>query len=250
MGTQIRSLPSSMAARKFIMAGSLGQVFKIEQERNGVTPYWHRYGERPLAEADTDWRAFLFNRKYRAWDEKQQTGWFGYRDFSRGAHANLMVHFIDLVHHITGNDIPRRCVTLGNTFLYRDNYTAPDSVETILEYDSFLVRYSTAFGTGNGNYLKFFGTKGTLDASNWSGKPFTLDMKGAKEPLPEDSAIPELESDPHMLNWLKCLRSRQQPNAPIEAGLAHSVAVILSDEALIRGRRMVYDPARRVIREG
>ncbi|MBM3727388.1 MAG: Gfo/Idh/MocA family oxidoreductase [Acidobacteria bacterium] len=250
MGTQIRSLPSSMAARKFITGGGLGQVFKIEQERNGVTPYWHRYGERPLVESDTDWRAFLFNRKFRPWDEKQQTGWFGYRDFSRGAHANLMVHFIDLVHHITGNDVPKRCVTLGNTFVYKDSYTAPDSVETILEYDNFLVRYSTAFGTGNGNYLKFFGTKGTLDASNWSGKPFTLDMKGAKEPLPEGSTIPEMESDAHMLNWLKCLRSRQQPNAPIEAGLAHSVAVILSDEALIRGRRMVYDPVRRAIREG
>jgi hypothetical protein len=59
-----------------------------------------------------------------------------------------------------------------------------------------------------------------------------------------------MESDPHMLNWLKCLRSRQQPNAPIEAGYSHSVAVILSDEALIRGRRMVYDPAKRAIKEG
>jgi predicted dehydrogenase len=250
MGTQIRSLPSSMGAKKWIGAGGLGKVFKIEQERNSVHPYWHRYGERELVEADTDWKAFLFNRKARPFDGNQQAGWFGYRDFSRGPHTNLMVHFIDLVHHIMGVGAPKRCVTLGGTFRWKDQYNAPDSVETIFEYDDFMVRYSTAFGTSAGNYLKFFGTKGTLDASNWSGRPFEVLGKGSEQPLPEGTTIPEVASDPHMLNWLKCLRTRQQPNAPIDAGYSHSVAVILSDEAMIRGRRLVFDPVKRAIREG
>ncbi len=251
MGTQIRSLPSSMAARKWLMDGNLGSVFKIEQERNGVKPYWHPRGERELREEDTDWRAFLFQRKNRAFDPKTYTGWYGHRDFSRGPHSNLMVHFIDLVHHVTGVGEPKRCVTLGGSFRYKDDgYDAPDSVETILEYDNFLVRYSTAFGTGAGNYLKFFGSRGTLDASNWNGQPFVVSGERAEQPLPVGTAIPAMESDPHMLNWLKCLRTRQQPNAPIEAGYSHSVAVILADEALIRGRRMVHDPVRRAIKEG
>jgi len=250
MGTQIRSLASSMAARQFVTGGGLGKVFKVEQERNAIRPYWHEYGERKIEEADTDWRAFLFNRKSRAWDADQYVAWYGHRDFSRGPHANLMVHFIDLVHHITGAQFPRRVVTLGGTYRWKDARSAPDSVETILEYDDFLVRYSTAFGTGHGNYLKFFGTRGTLDAGNWSGKPFSILTHGAEDPLPEDTRIPEVESDSHMLNWLKCLRTRQQPNAPIEAGLSHSVAVILADEALVRGRRLMYDPQKRAIREG
>jgi hypothetical protein len=53
-----------------------------------------------------------------------------------------------------------------------------------------------------------------------------------------------------MKNWLECLRTRQPPMAPIDAGYTHSVAVIMADEALLRGRRMVFDPARRAIREG
>ncbi|MBK5294346.1 MAG: Gfo/Idh/MocA family oxidoreductase [Acidobacteriia bacterium] len=252
MGTQVRSLPSAMAARKFIREGKLGRVLKIEQSRNSVHPYWHRYGERKLEETDTNWRAFLMQRKPRAWDADQYAGWFGYRDFSRGPHSNLMVHFIDLVHHFTGVEPPRRVVTLGGSYRWKENYTAPDSVETVLDYgeDNFLVRYNTTFGTGAGNYLKVFGTKGTLDASNWSGKPFTVTGLGAEEPLAEGTLIDEMESDAHMLNWLKCLRTRQQPNAPIEAGFSHSVAVILSDESLMRGRRMVYDGQRRAIREG
>ena len=89
-----------------------------------------------------------------------------------------------------------------------------------------------------------------MDASNWNGKPFAVTGQGAEDPLPPDAAIPEVQSDSHMLNFLKCLRSRQQPNAPIESGYSHSVAVIMADEALIRGRRMVHDPVKRAIREG
>jgi hypothetical protein len=53
-----------------------------------------------------------------------------------------------------------------------------------------------------------------------------------------------------MLNFFQCVRSRATPNAPIEAGHAHSVAAILADEAFVRGRCMVYDPVKRAIREG
>jgi hypothetical protein len=53
-----------------------------------------------------------------------------------------------------------------------------------------------------------------------------------------------------MKNWLECLRNRKAPNAPIEAGYAHSVAAIMADEAYVRGTRMVYDPAKRSMRQG
>jgi len=64
------------------------------------------------------------------------------------------------------------------------------------------------------------------------------------------TGLPTLESIPHMKNWLECLRSRKTPNAPIEAGYAHSVAVIKAHEAYVRGARMVYDPAKRSMRQG
>jgi len=59
VGTQVRSFPSSVAARAFVASGGLGRLFKVEQSRNGHRPYWHRYGERPIQESDVDWRAFL-----------------------------------------------------------------------------------------------------------------------------------------------------------------------------------------------
>ena len=76
-----------------------------------------------------------------------------------------------------------RHANLGGTFRWKDARTAPDSIETILEYPDFLVRYNTTFGTSAGNYLKFFGTRGVLDASRWSWtEPFQVSSEGSDEP--------------------------------------------------------------------
>jgi hypothetical protein len=53
-----------------------------------------------------------------------------------------------------------------------------------------------------------------------------------------------------MKNWIDCIRTRQQPIAPIDAGYAHSVAVIMADEAMTTGRRMTYDHSRRDVTAG
>jgi predicted dehydrogenase len=47
-GTQIRSLPQALAARKFIASGGLGKVLKAAQARNGSQPYWLKYANAPL----------------------------------------------------------------------------------------------------------------------------------------------------------------------------------------------------------
>jgi hypothetical protein len=52
-------------------------------------------------------------------------------------------------------------------------------------------------------------------------------------------------SDPltnaHMLNWMECVRSRKQPNAPVEAGYAHSVATIMTNAAVRTGQKATFD---------
>ena len=45
----------------------------------------------------------------------------------------------------------------------------------------------------------------------------------------------------HMKNWLECLRSRKQPNAPVEAGYQHSIATIMANAAARTGERVTFD---------
>lgn len=251
-GTQVRSFAPSAAGRAFVSSGGLGKLFKIEQSRNSFRPYWDGNAARKVAEADTDWKAFLMNRKYRPWNADQYAGWMGYREFSRGPHTQFMAHFVDLVHFVTGASYPERVMAMGGTFRWKDARTAPDSIEVVLEYrEGFLVRYNSCFGTNANSFLKFFGTRGVMDATRWSN-PWLLSGEGITDTdrIAGGAKIPEVAGTPHMKNWFECMRSRQQPAAPIETGYGHSVAGIMADESLIRGRRMVHDPAKRSIREG
>lgn len=251
-GTQVRSWAPSAAGRAFVSSGGLGKLFKIEQSRNSFHPYWDSNAARKVQESDTDWKAFLMHCKYRPWSEDQYAGWMGYREFSRGPHTQFMAHFIDLVHFVTGASYPHRVAAMGGTFRWKDARTAPDSIEVILEYkEGFLVRYNSSFGTNANSFLKFIGTRGIMDATRWSN-PWLLSGEGNSDPdrIAAGTKIPEVPSTPHMKNWFDCMRSRQQPAAPIDTGYGHSVACIMADEAYLRGRRMVHDPAKRSIHEG
>ena len=44
-----------------------------------------------------------------------------------------------------------------------------------------------------------------------------------------------------MRNWMECVRSRKQPNAPIEAGYAHGIASIMTNAAVHTGEKVTFD---------
>ncbi|MBL8296212.1 MAG: hypothetical protein JNN08_30490, partial [Bryobacterales bacterium] len=194
----------------------------------------------------------LLERKGRAFDPSRYQNWYGYREFSRGPHTNLMVHFIDLVHFVTNVQFPKRVVALGGIYRWKESYDVPDSIEVLLEYpEGFLVRYCTMFGNSANNYAKFFGTRGTMDAKSLSPRTrWTASGEGSGEPdkIQKEMEVPVV--DPvvhHMKNFIDSVRSRKPPIAPIEAGYAHSVAVLMADEAYVTGRRVTYDHSKREI---
>jgi hypothetical protein len=45
----------------------------------------------------------------------------------------------------------------------------------------------------------------------------------------------------HVRNWMECIRSRKQPNAPVEAGYSHSIANIMTTAAAHTGLRATFD---------
>jgi hypothetical protein len=45
----------------------------------------------------------------------------------------------------------------------------------------------------------------------------------------------------HMRNWMECIRSRQQPNAPVEAGYNHSIATIMTNAAVRTGSKATFN---------
>jgi predicted dehydrogenase len=256
MGTQVRSFATSTGCRELFRSGAIGKVSRIEQCRNGGKPYWHSWMQRsePIKEEDVDWKEFLMNRPARPFDGKLLTGWYGYREFSDGPLSNLGCHFIDLYNYIVGTTLPLNCVAQGGIFTWKDEcgFTCPDHCQAVWTYpEGLLVSYSTNFGNASGSVFKIYGDQGVIDLTNWQTP--TYSAAGAIKPtkLPgKDKTVSPVETPDHFLDWLQCLRSRKTCNAPIEAGYQHCVPALMAVRAMDTGRRQVYDPEKREIRDG
>ncbi|MDI6450210.1 Gfo/Idh/MocA family oxidoreductase [Anaerobaca lacustris] len=253
IGTQLRSLPSFTGCRELYKTGVLGTVSRIEQCRNAERPYWYSY-VKDVKKEDVDWKEFLGDRPAQPFDPVKYSGWYGYREFSDGPVPGLGSHFIDLVHYITGATFPTSCVCLGGTFTYKDehNFTCPDHVQALWIYpEGFMVSYSTNFGNGSGNSFKIFGDEGVLDMVTWTA-PVLSAEGGAKRRGQIRGKVPveDVPRPDHFLDWLQCLRSRKTPNASIDAGYQHAVACLMAVRSFDTGKRTIYDPQKRDIREG
>jgi len=254
IGTQLRSYPTFTGCRELYKTGILGTVGRIEQCRNSERPYWYGYVKDVKAE-DVDWDEFLMDRPKRPFDPVLYSGWYGYRDFSDGPVPGLASHFIDLVHYITGAKFPTSSVCLGGTFTWKDehNFTCPDHVHALWIYpEGFMVSYSTNFGNGSGNSLKIFGDAGVIDMVNWNAPILTAEGANSKKkgPIRGRKPVEEVSRPDHFLDWLQCLRTRKTPNASIDAGYQHAVAVIMAMQSYDTGLRMIYDHDKREIRPG
>jgi len=254
IGTQLRSFGTFTGCRELYKTGILGKVGRIEQCRNGERPYWYGYVKDVKAE-DVDFDEFLMDQPKRPFDPVLYSGWYGYRDFSDGPVPGLGSHYIDLVHYITGAKFPTSCVCLGGTYTWKDEhkFTCPDHVHALWTYpEDFMVSYSTNFGNGSGNSFKIFGDAGVIDMVNWNAPILTAEGANSakKGPIRGRKPVEEVSRPEHFLDWLQCMRTRKTPNASIDAGYQHAVAVIMAMKSYDTGLRMIYDAEKREIRPG
>ena len=279
IGTQHRSEPYQAAVRDLVAKGSLGHISKVEIVWNYHGPRWRGRPEvRQIRQEDTDWRKWLLNRPYRPFDARVYFEFRLYREFSSGIPDQWMSHAIDMVHHVTGDPFPYSAVAHGGVFAWRDGRENPDTFQALLEYPKgFLVSYSTSFGNDSDSFTRVMGDQATLiniggegsqrwklveekgthernpfvrrsekyiklgaaerQGMSWSKKLWTGAVEKTYGPLPFIS-----DSNPsHMSNWLECLRTRKQPNASVEQGMAQSVATIMAARAQREGRKLYWN---------
>jgi predicted dehydrogenase len=287
IGTQHRSEPYQIAAKQQVDQGVLGRVTKVEMVWNYHGPRWRGRDEvQQIRAEDTDWKRWLLTKPDRPFDPRAYFEFRLYRDFSSGIPDQWMSHGIDLVHCMLDDHFPKSVVAHGGVYAWPDGRENPDTFQALLEYPKgFLVSYATSFGNDCPSSTRIMGAKATMmniggegsqrwklieEKGNHEDNPFvhrgekliTLPeggtrgmgwsqrlINGAVEktygPMPFIS-----DSNPaHMRNWFECLRSRRQPNATVENGFAHSVAVIMAARAQREGRKLYWDPAAEQILE-
>jgi hypothetical protein len=76
-------------------------------------------------------------------------------------------------------------------------------------------------------------------------KPNLLQSFSLVEHAEAASTAADTGADPqtsaNMRNWMECVRSRKRPNAPIEAGYSHSIALCMNVAAIQAGQKVTFD---------
>lgn len=277
IGSQRRSAANYHAANDYIRSGKFGKVTMVEMSWNVNQPgRWRRPAlVAECYEKDTDWKRYLMNRPYEEWDPRKYLEYRLFWPYSSGIPGQWMAHQIDTVHWFTGLSFPRSVAANGGIYQWNDGRRSFDTMTAVFDYgkpdgtDGFQVVYSSRMHNSAGGVKElYFSNGGTLnldtnEVTNEGGltKRFAEDM-GMQPNLLETYKLPSIQvaaeantgSDPmtnaHMRNWMECVKSRKQPNAPVEAGYNHSIANIMCTASLRTGEKAVFDEASQEVLAG
>jgi len=257
VGTQRRSSPRYQSALEYVRSGALGDICKIETAWNRNVASWARPYDM-VREEDVDWAQYLGYLPMRPFDPMRYVRWQCFYDYTTGLVGLLGSHMIDVALWFMDDPYPTSAVALGRTLSWRDGREISDTAEYVFEFPKgWLLTFSSRLGSGpESDYQVFYGRKRYLDSRDWTSRPAdhrrppdAQDYVLPAPPAVTDGSLTAGDAQPHVRNWIECIQSRRQPNAPIEAGFAHAVACCLGREAERTGRRMRYDPATRTIVE-
>ena len=272
VGTQRRSTPSYQKAYEYIQSGKFGDIVMVEMTWNVNQPgRWRRPDVVPLLkEQDTDWKRYLLNNPYEPFDARKYLEFRLFWPYSSGIPDQWLVHQIDTVHWFTGYPHPRSVVANGGIYAWKDGRRNWDTLTAVFDYGplddpskGFQVVYSSRQTNEAGGVKElYYSTGGMLDMDKQTVSPtggltakYAAEMKMQPNLLPSFSLVEKAETvstdantgktDPqtsaNMRNWMECVRSRKTPNASIEAGYSHSVALCMCIAAMQTGTRVTFD---------
>lgn len=271
IGSQRRSGSAYQIANQYIRSGAFGDIAYVDLCWNvNQSKRWRRDDNlvSSLKEADTDWDKWLLDRPKVAFDPRKYLEFRLFWPYSSGIPGQWMCHQIDTVSWFTGFDFPRSAVASGGIYAWNDGRESCDTLTTVLEYGPendpskgfqavFSARQTNA---ARGNVEKYHSTKGTIDLTKGTvsneGVENTKEQitKLAETDVAKNSNFLNVDSgdmnNAHMRNWMECVRSRKQPNAPIEAGYSHAVALIMTNASLLTGMKATFDTATRQVLTG
>lgn len=279
IGSQRRSGANYHAANEFIRSGKFGPITMVELTWNVNQPgRWRRRSLLPkLKEEDTDWKRFLMNRPYEPFDARKYLEFRLFWPYSSGLPGQWMSHQIDTVHWFSGLSHPRSVVANGGIYVWKDGRRNWDTLTAVFDYgpaddpsSGFQVSFASRMHNGDEHPAEIYYSNGgelnlnTNKVSPKGGltKRFADDMDMQPNLLPEMSlkqgeavvASANTGGDSltsaHVRNWMECVRSRKQPNAPVEAGYSHAIAVIMTNAAVHTGEKVTFDEKKQEVIAG
>ena len=271
IGSQRRSGPNYKAAADFIQSGKFGPITMVELTWNVNQPgRWRRPDlVAKCKEEDLDWNRYLLNRPYENFDPRKYLEYRLFWPYSSGMPGQWMSHQIDTVNWFSQLPHPRSVIANGGVYAWKDGRKNWDTTTAVFDYGplddmskGFQVVFMSRMHNGDENPSEIYyanggelnlvtnmvSPNGGLQAAPASAmkmqsnllEKYNLSDNTAKVVASANTGGDMLTSA-HVRNWMECIRSRKQPNAPVEAGYEHSIATIMTNAACHTGAKVTFD---------
>jgi predicted dehydrogenase len=268
VGTQQRSGEHYKKCVQLIREGHIGEVrnARISAFRNITPGFTAAVGSQPLSEED--WNMWLGPAPYVPFEQHRclyHFRWFW--DYSGGQTTNLLSHDLDIVQWAT-DSVPKRVIAMGGRYSLKGIGETPDAFEAIFEYPGFLANWSSREVSDQRSCsregLEICGTRGTLLINRSGFEVFPdLDLspedqipqftgprqlRGTASPRYRTTAVKgagyqevEDQFQPHVRNFLDCVKSRQKPISDLESGHKTVTSCHLANISMKVGRTLRWN---------
>ena len=244
VGMQRRSYDLFLKARGIKADGILGNVRMVRS-------WWLNNNlNRPMGQklaGPLDWEQWQGPAARRSPDPDRFFQWRSFADYSGGIVADQGAHVFDGIHLIMNAGFPS-AVNASAGRIHRQKVNTPESVVVAAEYhnDDFLAVFTINYAAmkyyyRNDQLNQFDGDAARLDLGREELRVFNKDAE-------DKPAIEEISkfkfshaSEIHVKNFLKCVRTREAPTAPVEYGFKAALVVQLANVSLREGRRIRWN---------
>ena len=177
--------------------------------------------------------------------------WFW--DYAGGLMTDWGVHMIDMVHYAMGDAGPKSVTASGGKFAYPDDASeTPDTLQAAFEFDEYSMLWEHATGIDLGPYQRghgvaFIGNLGTIvvDRGKWEILPETEDVDGRMTyltaPMPVQDRHDDGGLDAHMVDFVECIKTREQPKCNTRVAARAAVTAHLGNISFKTRRRLTWD---------
>jgi predicted dehydrogenase len=255
VGQWQRSGPHWKNAIDYVRSGKIGTVRTVK------TWAYMSYGKTfpvvansPVPEG-VDYDMWLGPAPKRPFNKNRFHGTFRYFwDYAGGLMTDWGAHMVDIGLWGMQVSTPKSVMSLGGRLAYPDqDGETPDTMQVLYDYGNFTLSWDHSIGIGRGPYdrdhgVAFIGNLGTvvIDRGKWEVLP---EVEGGNYLTP---AMPTQygdgkDLDRHTLNFVECIRSRQQTNCPVDVGRNVAVNAQLGNMAHRLGQKLFWDDAKSTV---
>lgn len=263
VGFQNRSAPYLFAAKKYIDEGRLGKIHlcRVFNQKGGEPNFPMAPDSDPPAGFNWDmWNGPAPEHKYNPTLRKH---WRFLWRYCGGDMTYDGIHQVDMARWLCGLTYPKTVFSHGSRYDRNGAAETPDTQIAVLEFENMMMTFEMTLYTPymlkgdsgirdgdifphwpqNTERIEIYGSEGVMYVGRMGAGWQVFGRPKSRQPVLKDQMHGRFPDKPHQENFFQCVRSRQTPNADIEAG---HLSTLLVHYAMISyrvgGEKLAIDP--------